>query len=244
MTLDVSWLRELAHHAPLGLVFLSFFLAFIAMYVGFAGGTLLVTRRILPRLSIGEVIDRRPLLPGQVRTEVLRSLVSIAVFASYGVATVAAERSGLVVIRWQETALSFLGDLLLLFLWNEVHFYLIHRLLHTRWLMRHVHTVHHRSVVPTPFSTYSFHWVEAVLLSSVMLLWLMVLPLGIGAVLCFPLLSLALNCIGHMNYAVFPGARLIDLMAGCRRHTWHHTHGGNYGFYLPWLDALFGTRQR
>ena len=147
-------------------------------------------------------------------------------------------------IRWQETPFGFLRDLALFFCWNELHFYLSHRLLHTRWLLRHVHVVHHRSVVPTPFSTYSFHWGEALLLSSVMILWLLVLPLGIGTVVIFPLVSLTVNCIGHMNYALFPRANLTDLLAGCRRHTWHHTHGGNYGFYLPWLDALFRTRQR
>jgi sterol desaturase/sphingolipid hydroxylase (fatty acid hydroxylase superfamily) len=109
--------------------------------------------------------------------------------------------------------------------------------------MRHVHYVHHRSSVPTPFSTYAFHWVEAAMLSSVMILLLMVWDLGIGTVLLFPVVSLLLNNIGHMNYAVFPKATSDQLPSACLRHTLHHTRvRGNYGFYLPWLDQVLRTR--
>ena len=144
MTWDLLWLRDLAHQVPWWQTFLVLTFAFAAMYVGFTGATLLLTRRILPRWGVGQVIDQRTLLPGQIRGEVLRSLVSIVVFAGYGVGTLMAERAGVVAIRWQETPLGFLCDLALFFCWNELHFYLTHRLLHTRWLHRRVHVVHHR----------------------------------------------------------------------------------------------------
>lgn len=241
MTWDALWIRDLAHAVAWWQVFAAVALGFAAIYLSFAGSAWLLTRRILPRLGIGEVIDERPTLPGQIGFEIRQALVAVLVFAGYGLATVAAEHAGFVTIRWVETPLTFARDLALFFLWNELHFYVVHRLMHTRVLLRHVHAVHHRSVVPTPFSTFSLHWFEALALSSVMLAWLLLFPLGIGTVLLFPAVSLALNTIGHLNYALIRHARSEDLLAGCRRHTSHHTRSGNYGFYLPWLDRLFGT---
>ena len=218
-------------------------IGFTAIYLSYAGLSFLATRRILPSLGIGELIATRPLAPGQVRSEILNSLNSIAIFAGYGVLTVWAERHGLVTIDWQPTLGMVALNLVLLTLWNEVHFYACHRLLHTRWLYHKVHAVHHRSITPTPFSTYSFHWCEAAMLSSVMILLLTVWPLDIVTVIIFPGVSLIANSIGHMNYAVFPNKTSGELLAACQRHTAHHTRWtGNYGFYLPWFDRWLSTR--
>jgi len=241
--IDLTWLRDLVHGQHLSVIGAAIFLGFLALYLGSAAVTWWLTRRVLPARGIGRIIDRRPLRPQQVHGEIARSLVSVAIFAGYGMLTVAADRAGWIAIRWIETPWRFAGDLLLLTLWNEIHFYICHRLLHTPWLYRHVHLAHHRSVVPTPFSTYSFHWVEATMLSSVMILLLLVYNLGIGTALLFPAVSLMLNSIGHMNYALWPKRPVTTLFAGCRRHTLHHGRfHGNYGFYLPWLDGVLGTR--
>lgn len=243
--MDLSPLRDLVDASPLWAIGLAVGFGFLAIYLGLAGLSCWLTRRVLPARGIGQLIDGRALAPGQIVGEIRRSLVSIAIFAAYGVVTVAAERAGWVTFIWDPTPLRMVSDLVLLFLWNEVHFWCCHRLLHVPWLYRRVHVVHHRSVVPTPFTTYSFHWIEATLLSSVMLLLLLVWPLDIVAIIVFPLISLVANSIGHMNYAVFPDKGHDDLLAACQRHTAHHTRvTGNYGFYLPWIDRILGTRIR
>ena len=61
-----------------------------------------------------------------------------------------------------------LNHTVVLAVWNDVHFWLNHRLLHLPWLRR-FHGAHHRSMVTTPFATYSFHPVEALLLGNVIL---------------------------------------------------------------------------
>ena len=216
---------------------------FLLMYLGFSWGAWLLTRRVLPRMGIGRIIDSRVLPAGQIRREVGHSLVSIGIFSAYGALTVALERAGFISIRWTETPWTLVRDLLILTVFNEAHFYAVHRCLHTRWLMRHVHVVHHRSVIPTPFSTYAFHWFEATVLSSVMLLALLIVDLGIGTVLLFPVISLALNTIGHLNYALLHNPSAEAFFAGCRRHSIHHAKShGNYGFYLPFIDQWLGTR--
>src|SRR5690606_37294087 len=40
---------------------------------------------------------------------------------------------------------------------HEVHFYLIHRLIHVPFLYRWLHSVHHNSVNPSPWSSLSMH---------------------------------------------------------------------------------------
>ena len=238
-----QWFKDLVDDTTLAAIWLAVWMSFTTIYVAYAGASLLLTRRILPRAGIGTLIVRRPLAPGQVQFEVVNSLCSIAVFAVYGVVTIYLNRIGFIRIDWNPSILTVIINLVLLTFWNEVHFYLCHRLLHIRWLYRKVHSVHHRSIVPTPFTTFSFHWFEAVLLSSVMLWLLLVWPLDIFTIMAFPLLSLVANSIGHMNYAVFPHKTTSELFAACQRHTAHHTKwAGNYGFYLPWLDRWLGTR--
>ena len=45
-----------------------------------------------------------------------------------------------------------LTSLLFAFAWGDFHFYWTHRMLHTKWLYRNVHKVHHESFNPDPFS--------------------------------------------------------------------------------------------
>ena len=51
-----------------------------------------------------------------------------------------------------------LGELVLVlaavFVWSDVHFFLVHRLLHCQPLFRWVHSVHHESVNPGPWSAF------------------------------------------------------------------------------------------
>ena len=171
------------------------------------------------------------------------SLVSIALFGGWSVVSVAAERAGWVSIawdtRWDRVPLELVG----LVLWNDLHFFAIHRLLHTRWLFKHVHREHHRALRPTPLSTYAMHPLEAALLGSVMFLVMPFVTLSLATLLLFPMVSLALNNLGHMSYDLVPGRSDWHPLASSRRHALHHSHvTANYGFLLPVLDKLFGTR--
>lgn len=236
--LDEARMLELLRGAPAWLVFALTSLAFAGLYFG-AALAALGLRRVLP----GRTIDARPLKPHQVRDEVLRSLASIGVFGLYGVVTVKLLAAGWLAFTWQAPWWVVALDLLALLLWNEVHFYACHRLLHVAWLMKRVHYVHHLSLVPTPFSTYSFHWFEAALLGSVMLCALPFRSFHVVAVLLLPLGSIALNVLGHWNWDPVPGLADGALPASSRRHSAHHARGdGNLGFLLPWFDRALRTR--
>ena len=123
-----------------------------------------------------------------------------------------------------------------------MHFWVNHRLLHTRPLRR-FHLPHHRSVVTTPFSTYSFHPIEALMLGNVIMLPMMLHDFSFWSLASVPLFSLFFNCIGHANYDFFPKVSYAHWFAASRRHHLHHAcYNGNYGFQFTFMDRLFRTR--
>jgi len=66
------------------------------------------------------------------------------------------------------------GFALVLPLLHELHFYCIHRMIHIPLLYRWVHSVHHNSINPSPWSSLSMHPVEHLLYWSGVLLHLIV----------------------------------------------------------------------
>jgi sterol desaturase/sphingolipid hydroxylase (fatty acid hydroxylase superfamily) len=66
-------------------------------------------------------------------------------------------------------------------LFNDAWFYGWHRLLHHPRLFRHVHAVHHKSVDVNPFTSYSFHMLEALILGAWIVPVAIFLPLPMAA---------------------------------------------------------------
>lgn len=136
----------------------------------------------------------------------------------------------------------YLGALALLVpLIHEGYFFCIHRLIHWAPLYKHVHSVHHNSVNPSPWSSLSMHPVEQLLYFSVSLLHLLIPS--------HPILA-----IYQLNYAGFGavvghiGFDKIELGSGAAidshayAHYLHHKYFEvNYGDGLVPLDRLFGT---
>ncbi|WP_269532094.1 sterol desaturase family protein [Chitinimonas sp. BJYL2] len=215
---------------------------FTALYVGLGALNLWLTRWLLPRIGYGGPLDVRGLRPGQLRREWLLSGVSILIF---GVGSLIPW--SLLQLGWAELADTPSGgrvllEILALLVWNEVHFYANHWLLHRRWLQG-FHLPHHRSVVVTPWSTYAFHPLEAMMLGNVIIVPMLVHDFSAAALVALPVLSLVFNNIGHSNYDFLPDAnRDRWWLNGARRHHLHHVcYQGNYGFMFPFMDRLFGT---
>ncbi len=228
--LQCSWLEIMA----VGLLF------FASIYALFGGINWWLTTRLFPRLKIGAQLDPRPLQSGQLQHELFWSASSIVIFGLGSVFP-----WGLLQLGWARLAVDASAEQILLesaalLLWNEVHFYTNHRLLHTRWLRR-FHLPHHKSVIATPWSCYSFHPVEALMLGNVILLPMLVHDFSIYSILFLPIISLLFNNVGHSNYDWDPARRSV-LHDASRRHYLHHAcFHGNYGFMFPFMDQLLRT---
>ncbi|TDQ11420.1 sterol desaturase family protein [Pedobacter metabolipauper] len=190
------------------------------------------------------MVDNHYKYPDQVRKEIWQSMRSIFVFSLQGIIIQQGLLFGWFNISYDLNGWFFL-QIVLLFLWNEIHFFGCHYLLHTRFMMKRVHWVHHHSKEPTVFSTFSFHWIEAFLLGTVIVFPLLVYPFQTAAILSLPIMSLVINLLGHCNYDFFSAHAPEHILKFSYRHSMHHKRGrGNLGFLLPWLDTLFKTTHK
>ncbi|MCX5662368.1 MAG: sterol desaturase family protein [Planctomycetota bacterium] len=214
---------------------------FACLYVGFGLLDELLIR-LMPALGHGGRLDPRPHGRGQLRRELALSAVSVLIF---GVGSVVPW--GLLQLRWASLAVDppwwrIALETFALVAWNEVHFYANHWLLHTRALKR-FHAPHHHSVVPSPWSTYSFRPLEALMLGNVLLLPMLLHAFSVEAILFLPVFSILFNNVGHSNYDFLPDAeRDRWWLNAARRHHLHHAcFHGNYGFMFPFMDRACGT---
>ncbi len=125
--------------------------------------------------------------------------------------------------------------------YHEVHFYCIHRLIHVPILYKWIHSVHHNSVNPSPWSSLSMHPVEHLLYWSDSLIHLIVPshPLiflyglhitGTGAV------------VGHVGFDKIEVGKDGGVDTHAYAHYLHHKYFEvNYADGTTALDKLFGT---
>ena len=125
---------------------------------------------------------------------------------------------------------------------HEVHFFLIHRLIHTPLLYRWVHSVHHNSINPSPWSSVSMHPAEGFLYHGVAF-WHLVIPSN-PIVALFQLHLAGFGAVnGHIGFDKLElgGERTLDSHAYA--HYLHHKYFEvNYGGdgVIP-LDKWIGT---
>ncbi len=125
---------------------------------------------------------------------------------------------------------------------HEIHFYVIHRLIHTPLLYRWVHSVHHNSVNPSPWSSLSMHPVEGFLYHAVAL-WHLVIP-SHPIVAMFQLHAAGFGAInGHIGFERIELGGERSMQSHAYLHYLHHKHFEvNFGGdgLVP-LDLWLGT---
>ncbi|MGL4279044.1 MAG: sterol desaturase family protein [Albidovulum sp.] len=124
---------------------------------------------------------------------------------------------------------------------HEFHFFCIHRMIHTPLLYKWVHSVHHNSINPSPWSSLSMHPVEHLLYFST-ILYHLIIPSN-------PLI--ALYQLHYAGFGAVPGHvgfdkvelgedRAVDTHAYI--HYLHHKYFEvNYGDGLIPIDRWVGT---
>ena len=210
----------------------------------------LVLHRLLRRRLAHRVIAGWP-TARDLRRELAYSLSTLAVFAALGMAVVGGVLSGQMEIYRDPATHGWawlLASLPLMILWHDFYFYVTHRTLHTRWLLRHVHGVHHRSHNPSPWAAYAFHPVEALVNGLVTPLALLVVPLHWSVLMLFALHQIVRNTHGHAAIETMPAGFARHWLGGrftttTHHHLHHETARGNYGLWFTWWDRWCGTER-
>ncbi|MFO7568127.1 MAG: sterol desaturase family protein [Enhygromyxa sp.] len=231
--------------------FLAAYVGQVFAYFAVVGLVFLVTRRWLAaRLQPRRIQTRRRRVDqAQLGHELRHSLVVLALGTAQLLVIRELQARGLLSLREDLGAWGSAGAvaaLLGLIVFNDLWFYGVHRLLHTRWLFQRVHSVHHRSVDLNPFSSYSFHAVEALLLTGWLIPVALFVPLPLPVLMAAQVVGLANNVMAHLGHELLPSwwtrAPLLRWTNTATFHALHHQRfNGNYGLFSRVWDRLLGT---
>ena len=189
--------------------------------------------------------------PGDVRREIVYSASSLLLYTMGAAAILgllAIDRVEIYAEPLKHGLAWLLLSLPVLIVWQDMSFYFTHRLMHTRWMFRHVHGVHHRSREPSPWAAYAMHPVEALVNGGVPLLALAVVPVQEQVLGLFVLHQVLRNVHGHAAVESLPRGFARHWFWGrftstTHHHLHHETAQGNYGLWFTWWDRVFGTER-
>ncbi len=130
---------------------------------------------------------------------------------------------------------------------QDTYFYFTHRLFHHPALFRWLHQGHHRSRYPTPWTSFAFDPLEAIVQSLFLIGIVFVIPLHfitLIAVLTTMTVWAVLNHLGIDRLpASFPHHWLGRWCIGPAHHSIHHrNYTVHYGLYFTFWDKLLGTQ--
>jgi len=129
---------------------------------------------------------------------------------------------------------------------HDTYFYWTHRIMHHPRLFKTMHLVHHRSTNPSPWASFAFHPLEAVVESGILIVLVFLIPMHPLAILAVLLVMTGENVFGHLGYEFFPAwltrSPVGKWLNSSTNHNMHHKYfEGNYGLYFRWWDIWMGT---
>jgi sterol desaturase/sphingolipid hydroxylase (fatty acid hydroxylase superfamily) len=185
-----------------------------------------------------------------IRHELKHSASTLLIFAVVDVSIYAAYAAGYTRLYTDVDEYGwgyFAFSVVLMILLHDAWFYFTHRyVMHHPRLFNLIHSVHHRSVDPSPFAAFSFHPLEALIETGVYVVFAFLFPVNLWALYVWQVFQMAFNVIGHLGYEIYPRGfnthRLFKWKTPSLHHNLHHSHfSGNYGLYFTWWDRIFRT---
>lgn len=197
------------------------------------------------RIHTKRTTDRK-----QISSELRHTSAVLVVAAANGTAVIVLWKAGFTKIAMADMSSSFLYETLSiigLIAFNDAWFYCCHRLMHHPKIFHRFHAIHHRSIDVNPFTSYSFHIVEALILSGWIVPFVIFVPLSIPTLGCVQVIGTINNIMSHLGYEMYPQwlikVPILKWLNTATFHSLHHTHfNGNYGLFFRFWDHLFGTQ--
>jgi Delta7-sterol 5-desaturase len=225
------------------------FAEYLAYGIGFLFVFVVILARFFPARKLAK---QHGIQWRQIRHEIIFSLSSNVVMIAAGIYVAVSEFDS----NMMYTQIDGLGGwayiaftiFFLLFL-HDFAFYWTHRMMHHKAFYKLFHRVHHDSVEPTPFTTFSFHPLESVvqnLNSTLPTVALLFMPWHPISVVIFGLGVTFFNVFAHLGFELYPKNwhrwPILGWKTTCFHHYQHHQQfNGNYGLYFRFWDKLCGT---
>ncbi|MCP9772844.1 sterol desaturase family protein [Synechococcus sp. Tobar12-5m-g] len=234
---------------PFWIWVLAFFGIILGRYFVVAGGSYwLLYARPQPTGRDGTP-PLAPISERAIRDDIQLSVIAAAVFALATAGVLSLQALGLTRLYarpdlhgWWYLGLSYAVVLIL----QDGYFYATHRLFHHPALFRWLHEGHHRSRQPTPWTSFAFDPIEAVVQALFLVGVVFVIPLHaitLVAVLCTMTVWAVVNHLGLDRLPLgFPHHWLGRWFIGPAHHSLHHRrHGIHFGLYFTFWDQVCGT---
>ena len=168
------------------------------------------------------------------------SVSGLLFWTAYEVFYILAASNGRVpLILFRQHPIWFIVFFFIINLFSEVHFYLIHRLIHTKFLFKHVHSLHHRNINIGPWSGLSMHPIEHLLYFSGLLIFFVIPSHPVH----FFFFSAHLGLVPLSAHTGFEGPLFKGkLPIGSYFHYLHHRNVNcNFGNDVVPMDRWFGN---
>ena len=236
--------------APALELFASLFVIVVARYFLLSGGLYLWIWKLRARQWDSRRLYPGEISPKQIRDEVIYSIVSSLFFAGAGTWILRAWAEGKAGLYIDPAAYGWVWlpvSFVFLVLAHETYFYWTHRLMHIPAILRRVHHVHHASIHPTPFASFSFHPIEALIEAIIIPLLVLFIPIHVGVFVLFLLFMTVLGVINHLGYELYPRGfethGFFQWWISATHHQEHHEKfKKNFGLYFTFWDHWMGTQ--
>ncbi|WP_339905004.1 sterol desaturase family protein [Pseudomonas guineae] len=126
---------------------------------------------------------------------------------------------------------------------DDFLYYLMHRYMHeNKWLLKHIHSVHHRIRNTCGINGNYMHWVEYSLTATLTLVGPMLIGAHIYVIYLWVIMRQIEGADGHIGYDIpWNPVHLLPVYEGPVYHDFHHAKfKGNYAGFLPYLDKYLG----
>ena len=196
-----------------------------------------ITNRWISDDGIFHLIDSGPLGKNQKQYEIKNGVISCLLFSLVSLSARELFEGVL-----PGSLKQLLIEVLAFTIFYETYSYFVHRLLHlkpfTQW-----HGVHHRSHRVTPWSAYSVHPIEALLICLSAPLFMLIFPVHLAVIFVFHILGVVFTMALHSNIILnkrIPLSSIFNAYTLC--HAAHHKKGNvNFGFVNTFWDVRFKT---
>ena len=194
-------------------------------------------------------VNQQAYKKGQFQKEIKWSMVSSVIFAVVGTLTVWLWQEGKTQIyeslNWTDIIYIPVSLVVGMFL-HETYYYWVHKAMHHRGVFRHVHKVHHESLISSPWTAFSFHPLEALLEAVILPFILIVIPMHPITILIHLVVMTISSVINHLDIEIYPQGFedhwLGKWIIGATHHSLHHKNfNTNYGLYFTFWDKWMAT---
>jgi sterol desaturase/sphingolipid hydroxylase (fatty acid hydroxylase superfamily) len=201
--------------------------------------------KLLWSSNIGNALHDKILPKHQIKNEIIWSVVSSFLFAFSGVLIGILWQLGVskIYLKFDTYSLWYLPLSFIVFtLFHEVYFYFTHIWMHRPNVYRRIHRVHHLSVKTSPFASFSFHPLEAIVHAVFIPFMVLIVPIHPAVIIAYLTFMTITAISNHAGVELVPFKFIRNHFISGNHHSIHHQKMRyNYGLYYTFMDRLMGT---